>query len=466
MASTRMEIDADEVQQLKALVAEQQLRLDDLEKHLEPPTGGDTKDKRSTRRQLLKLAGATLAGAAGSAALRAIPAAANDGDVITVGSSHTETLGAATYIDARTAAGGTALLGAQSAGWGVWGYSKTGQGVHANATTGGPGIVAYSNGGSGSGVLSFGDGYGVHATGATGVGGFGTYSGVFGSGNPGVFGFSTTGTGILGQTTAAYSRGVYAYATGYFSTGLQVRSLSGLGGAIRGAVGLLVRGDTASGTVTYTFGPGYAALIAASLNGGPDALLNGSGRLVQHFGVAGAPYGAPNFSPVASYFESVRAADGTLWVSGAATTGTSKSRWRRVNAVRVDSSDGTGVAFKPKRVIDTRSGAIKPAGSMTKVTVAGVGAGTSNIPSDAVAVIGNLTAVNYTGSGFLAIMPSGVAFNPLADPSSVNFIVGQAAIANSFVVGLGTAGVDLGKVQVYVSGHASHFIIDVTGYLQ
>jgi hypothetical protein len=465
LATTRIEIDADEVQQLKALVAEQQLRLDDLEKHLEPPSDGGTKDKRATRRQLLKLAGATLAGAAGSAALRAIPASAADGNTVTVGGYFTETLGNATEIDARAATGGTAVMGLQSAGWGVWGYSKTGQGVHANALAGGTGLVAYSNGGSGTGVLTFGDGYGVHASGATGVAGFGTYSGVFGVGSPGVFGFSTVGNGVLGFSTAAYNRGVYAYTSGTYGIGIQARSLTGFGGAIRGAVGLLARGDTSTGTATYTFGYGSAALIAAALGGGPDALLNGTGRLVQFHGVPGAPYGAPNFSPNVGYFESVRATDGTLWVNGAATTGTSQSRWRRINAVRVDTSDGTGAAFKPVRVKDTRSGARPGAGTTNVVVTAPFGAGASAIPSDAVAIIGNLTAVNYTGGGYLAIMPAGASYTPGSDPSSVNFIVGQNAIANSFVVGLGT-GTNAGKVQVYVAGHASHFIIDVTGYMQ
>ena len=77
LAITRADIDAgDELQQLKVLVAEQQQRLDVLEGHEDSPNGGETKEKRSTRRQMLKLAGATLVGAAGSAALRAIPAAA------------------------------------------------------------------------------------------------------------------------------------------------------------------------------------------------------------------------------------------------------------------------------------------------------------------------------------------------------------------------------------------------------
>jgi hypothetical protein len=241
--------------------------------------------------------------------------------------------------------------------------------------------------------------------------------------------------------------------------------------------GIGVEGDSVSGTGGHFMSStGYDALLGQAIVGSiSDSQFHGSGRLamVGRTDVGGV---APNITPffvthstlfAGGHFqhELVRGNDGSIWASTASMVGTNQSRWKRVNAVRVDSSDGGGAPFKPKRVIDTRSGAIKAAGTTTKVTVAGVGTGTSNIPSDAVAVIGNLTAVNYTGGGFLAIMPAGVAFNPAADPSSVNFIVGQKAIANSFVVGLG-AGADAGKVQVVVAGHSTHFIIDITGYMQ
>jgi hypothetical protein len=203
---------------------------------------------------------------------------------------------------------------------------------------------------------------------------------------------------------------------------------------------------------------------------GPDVYLSGSGRLVQFENIVGTS--APNFTPASNALESLRGANGSFWMSRASSgipIGALQSAWKRMNTVRVDSSDGTGSPFKPYRVIDTRSGAIKPAGGTpTLVTVAGEGSGTSNIPADAVAIVGNLTAVGYAGGGFLAIMPGGITvgvavgdYNPAKDPSSVNFIVGQKAIANGFICGLVA-----GKVQVYVAGHSSHFIIDVTGYMQ
>jgi len=471
-----MEIDADEVQQLKALVAEQQERLDALERHVDAPNSGETVDKRSTRRQLLKLAGATLAGAAGSAALRAIPAAAADGDTVTVGNGFTETLGTPTFVNATGVSGGSlsgVLDGFANTGIGVWGYAKAGQGVHANSFGGGTGIVAIGNGsGAGTGVSAFGNGIGVIGNGGYfGVSAYGSLAGVTassanegvsGNGNPGVFGVSASGIGVQALSAANYSRAMYGYTSGTGATGIETRSINGFGGAIRGAVGLLVRGDNGGGTYTYAFGAGSAALLARSLGGGPDAVLDGTGRLVQYNGVAGAPYGAPNFSPAPSLFESMRAADGTLWISGALTTGTSKSRWRRVNAVRVDSADGTGVPFTPFRLVDTRTGTKPAKNSTITYVVAGAGSGTSTIPTDAIAVVGNLTATQYSGAGFLTISPAGVTVTT----SSVNFITGQGSIANSFIVGLGT-GANLGKVQVQVSDNtASHYLIDITGYIQ
>ena len=98
----------------------------------------------------------------------------------------------------------------------------------------------------------------------------------------------------------------------------------------------------------------------------------------------------------------------------------------------------------------------------TVIPIAGQGLAASAIPADAIAVMGNLTATKYTGGGFLALSPAGVTVGT----SSVNFITGQAAIANGFIVGLGSGGLNTGKVQVKVAGHPSHFLIDITAYIQ
>ena len=164
--------------------------------------------------------------------------------------------------------------------------------------------------------------------------------------------------------------------------------------------------------------------------------------------------GLPGFLP--NLYEQVRDADGILWIHNAV------GEWRRVNTVRVDAVVGTGVPFTPLRLVDTRTGTKPAKNSTIKYLAAGVGSGTSSIPADAIAVMGNLTATGYSGAGFLTISPAGVTVTT----SSVNFITGQVAIANSFIVGLGT-GADLGKLQVYVSNNtASNYIIDITAYVQ
>jgi hypothetical protein len=176
--------------------------------------------------------------------------------------------------------------------------------------------------------------------------------------------------------------------------------------------------------------------------------------------------GIPGYPP--NSFEQVRDASGVLWIHNAA------NAWRRVNTLRTDTADGAGNAFKPLRLADTRNGtggvAGPVAGGQTKVfTIAGAGTGPSSIPADAIAVVGNLTAVGWNQSGWLTIFPAGTAYNPNADPSSMNFSGGAYAWANSFVVGLGTGATWGGKVAVYVGilgSGSTNFIIDITGYIQ
>ena len=182
-----------------------------------------------------------------------------------------------------------------------------------------------------------------------------------------------------------------------------------------------------------------------------------SGRFRQDGPNPGMPAHPPNL------FEQVRDSSGVLWIHNAA------GAWRRVNTVRVDNVGATAL-YKPFRRLDTRiSGGKRAAGSVTHVTMRGTGTGDSAIPNDAIAVVGNLTATQYGGGGYLVIMPDGITIGPGAsqyspgrDPSSVNFILGQGAIANAFVCGLSAAG----ALEVYVSGAATHFIIDITAYIQ
>jgi hypothetical protein len=261
------------------------------------------------------------------------------------------------------------------------------------------------------------------------------------------------------QTTGTAPRVIGAMALGFTQAQLDAAGtfnapLQGLGATSGTVEGVNGWAQGASSYGVYGLTDGGTGVVGES-NTGIGLFARRSGRIRQE----GRPAGAPNYAP--SNFEQVRDANGILWIHSA--TGTAPSMWRRVNSARFDTADGTGGFFKPFRLIDTRSGAAKPGNSTTTVTVAGRGTGPSLIPADAIAIAGNLTAVGYDQAGFLALIPAGVTYTPSSDPSSVNFITGQGAIANSFICGLGAGG----AVQVFVATPgATHFIIDITGYFQ
>jgi hypothetical protein len=450
-----------ELSELKALIADQQQRLDILEsRQAAPDVEAPTKQQRSTRRQLLKLAGATLVGAAGSAALRAVPAAAANGDALLVGTIRDQDLNNVTGISLIGAANPGRALYSNAGGSSVGGQTAIWGGNFNN----GRGVVGYGGGTFGTGVFGY-----TYSSSSSSIGVRGqTFSyGAFTGAGVGVLASSAGGDGLHAATTAQSRRAIYAYTSQTGSVG--VAAYSQFGTAIRSgsstSTALFAYSGNSQAIQWIAGSSTYAGIGGGNLGGGPDIKLGGSGRIVQLANIS-AGVGAPSYTPVTytgggghSYFESVRADDGALWISG--TTGSGKAKWRRVNAVRVDTADGTGAPYAPFRLYDSRSGAKKAAGSTTVVVVAGAGSGASKIPADAVAIIGNLTATQYTGTGFLSIAPGGVTVGT----STVNFITGQTAIANSFIVGLGTGG-NAGKVQVKVAGHATHILIDVTGYLQ
>ncbi|HVC78571.1 MAG TPA: hypothetical protein VND96_18855 [Candidatus Micrarchaeaceae archaeon] len=250
--------------------------------------------------------------------------------------------------------------------------------------------------------------------------------------DPQVLGVSAASTTWVEGTTGAFAGPLQGLGT----SGPYVEGVDGWAGGSTGA-GVYGLTDTGYGVIGES-------------NQGIALYARSSGRIRQDGLLAS---GLPGYSP--NLYEQVRDADGILWIHNA--TGD----WRRVNTVRVDASDGSGVPFTPFRLKDTRTGAKPAVGSTTVITVTGVG-GASSIPADAVAVMGNLTATQYTDPGFLALSPAGVTVGT----SSVNFITGQGAIANGFIVGLGTGVTNGGKIQVTVAGSASHFLVDITAYVQ
>ncbi|HET9521212.1 MAG TPA: hypothetical protein VFO73_09225 [Candidatus Limnocylindrales bacterium] len=128
--------------------------------------------------------------------------------------------------------------------------------------------------------------------------------------------------------------------------------------------------------------------------------------------------------------------------------------------------DTSGLLFyplNPGRVLDSRSGA-----KLTGLT----GAFSANlartldvdghwgVPVSAEAITGNLTAVNQTAAGFIAVTPVATN-NPTT--SSINFPLGDIR-ANGITVPLDSG--STGIVYKAVAGRTTHVLLDVTGYFK
>lgn len=114
----------------------------------------------------------------------------------------------------------------------------------------------------------------------------------------------------------------------------------------------------------------------------------------------------------------------------------------------------TFTSLAPERLLDTRNdGQRVAAGADRQLRIAGEDA----IPSDATAVVLNMTVTQPSAAGHLTVYPAGRA----TSTSNLNFDAGRTA-ANLVVVKLG----DQGAVGLRVSGGAAHVIADVFGYYQ
>jgi hypothetical protein len=286
-------------------------------------------------------------------------------------------------------------------------------------------------------------------------------------------------TGATGNPIPVFAARANGFVSGDLTTALGTNDsfnapLQGLGPSGVTAIG-------ADGVDGWAQGPLAFAVYGLSDQGvgvvgealtGIGVYARGTGRLKQDpQGIAGDP--TSSFPNGPDSFEQVRDANGVLFIHGTG-SGAGNSIWRRVNTLRTDAASGNGHAFKPFRLADTRNGTggfTGPFGDGTSrtYTVAGTGSGDSSVPTDAIAVVGNLTATGFgSAGGFMAIHPAGTTFNASTDPSSLNFSGSVGAWANSFVCGLGT-GANAGKITVDIktySGSKTQFIIDITGYIQ
>jgi hypothetical protein len=469
---------SDELAALRALVEEQRQRLEALE--TAPAALRPVDRTPRSRRDLLKLAGAAVVGAAGTAALRTIPVAAADGDSLILGNvaPSVNKANASTFptyyagpsgafqgfnllnVDIHQA---TSNQNGQPFVSAVWGHGPSGG-------TGINGVVE----GVGNGVFGQVNSPSTNKFGITGV------TGMVNNPNPGPPAPPTYGTGVFGfvQGDTANSIGVAGSTqnTGHTGAGCGVNGQSDTGcgvfaGCLTGA-GLFAQSNS---------GPGGVFMSAT----GMDVYANGSGRIAQFPQVIlapGTPSVAPGYMPGHNAIELVRSDDGSIWASRAlngAPLGFGQGAWRRMNSVRVDSAAGDGTFFKPVRIVETRAskgvrggitGPLQPNQTYTW-PASGSFLGMNGIPSDAVGIVGNLTVVtqggsSFGGGGYVAIFPAGVVYTPGTDPSTVNFGDPLFAVPNGFTIGFGI-GANAGKFSMYIYGSVPVYVlVDVTAVLQ
>jgi hypothetical protein len=413
---------------LKEEMAGLRERLAELTVRLQTLEGDDTNgDGRvSSRRDLLKLAGAVAAGAAGGLVLRPIPAAATAGGNVILG-------GAATTNDSNV----TTHLGPTAASTPSPIVSMEGQAPPSfpasPAATSKTAAVSLP-------VLLVLAPHGVFPTNTVG----GITLPVF----PGHAPLQSVGGVVdfpqLGGPTLHLTEGVNGHAA-VDSTDANARGAGGIFTSDFG-VGVLGAGATDLGA----FGSGALSQLSIVDNTGAA--------------IAGPPASRPQYD-----FAQVRDMNGVLWLSGVG------GNWRRDNTVRVDNTAGTG-PFAPARVLDTRSsigttgsspalGANQPLQPGVTYTF-GPFPGFHGLPADAIGIVGNVTVVNFTGAGYLSLFPGGA---PDPGTSSINFgpPFASSGWANAFTLGFGTGG-NAGKVSIRLSnnGITSHVILDVTAYIQ
>ncbi len=118
---------------------------------------------------------------------------------------------------------------------------------------------------------------------------------------------------------------------------------------------------------------------------------------------------------------------------------------------------GRFTAVDPTRLLDTRIGLLPPppvpAGTTFDVAVTGL----SGIPPTGVSAVAvNVTAVDAIRPGFVTVWPSGTT-RPLA--STLNTSGPGETVPNAAIVRVGANG----RISLFTQ-HASHFVIDVTGW--
>jgi hypothetical protein len=396
-----------------------------------PAPAADEADapRAATRRGMLKLAGATAAGAIASAGLAGRAAADTGyttGGAISVGDvvrqqlngsrpSEAGFLFATTSTPALTS--NTSFFPSALAGWALDGDTEVGV-FGLSTTSNGQGVTGSGTGESGVGVYGIGQRAGMVAE-ASNI----TGAGVRASGGA---------LGVSSEANAVDGIGVRGAALGDEGIGVD-----GNGGRIG------VRGYTEA---TNGIGGSFAGRAGA---------LQVSTWLI----------GAPPDRGIAFEPGVIEAdAQGDLWFCY---KGGNPGDWRKITG---RSTAGAFHAVAPGRVYDSRAAAPSPGtitgGQSRTISVADkrnpdTGAVTlaNLVPAGATAIAANVTIVSTDGAGFVVCNPGGITS---VDASTINWSAPGQALANGVILALD----DQRRLTIVAGGGSTHVIIDVTGYFR
>ena len=388
----------EEVSELRERLLELTARLQALEgEDQEGPDG----TKVSSRRDLLKLAGALAAGTAGGLVLRPIPAAALTGGNMVLGNANDAD--AVTSLAPTGTTAPTSLFRVVGQKPPTIPTNPVTDVAAANVTV--PVLVAIGP----DGVFPIG----VVAPGPPPV---------MGPVYPGVAPIQGIGGPVVrtfGTTTLHVAEGVDGWASAAPVGTDPLAVAAGVVGQSDNGIGVV--GSAA--TDLAALGAGYIAQTSIADNTGAK--------------IAGPP-GAPVYD-----FEQARDKDSVLWLSNV-----DGLTWRRVNSV---------IPMQPFRKYDSRPSA-RPANSITTLQIGGQ----NGIPAEAVGVFGNLTALGPAADGFLIMYP---ADQGVPNVNSLNYPRGVTALSNHVVCPLGTgANAGQVSIYVSGNG-STNIIFDVQGYI-
>jgi hypothetical protein len=283
----------------------------------------------------------------------------------------------------------------------------------------------------GFGLVATGTGYGVQGTGRD-------YAGVFGDS-------SGSAAGVSGQHRSTSTSGIGV--TGYASAGQGVAGSSETGVGVVGTLGDDFDPSTTSGA---------GVVGQASVPDGLGGLFSGTRaalRLVPS-DTSGSPtsgeHDAGEFvvdSAGQLYFCHLSGTPGT-WIPIGSTNPPAALEMLPTPERFVDTRNGLGGVQGPVAAGTTHNFAMTARTGQS-------GNATLQIPADAQTIVGNLTVIGAGDAegGYLTLWPNGA----LPTVSNLNYGPG-VAVANSFVVGLGTGAVNLFNFR------ACQYIIDVTGF--